>query len=106
MITVLQTLLSLVLSLGVSLAMAQSPGFLKLETISASRDLEAETQKAVMDKLTADPSLAESLKTIKVSMKDSVIVLSGSLSTAKDRSKIIEHVKSISAANRIIDNIE
>lgn len=102
MIAVLQTLLSF----SLSLALAQSPGFLKLETISSSRDLEAETQKAVMDKLSADPSLADSLKTIKVSMKDSVIVLSGSLSTAKDRSKILEHVKSVSAANRIIDNIE
>lgn len=80
-------------------------GFIKLETIYSNRDLDAETVGAIKGRMNADASMTDTLKTVTVSSKDNVIYLNGEVNSAIEMSKVVDHAKSISPANRIVNQI-
>ncbi len=83
-----------------------SSGFLKLETLSNNRDLDAEAVRAVNDRLSNDPSMKSLLKEITVSSRNNVIYVSGKVTSNGEKLRVLDHARSISAANRVVDQLE
>lgn len=81
-------------------------GFAKLETVYSTRDLDAEAINAINKRMTNDGSMKNILPNISVSSRDQVIYVSGRVLSNTDRLKVLDHARSISAANRVVDQLE
>lgn len=80
-------------------------GFLKIETIYSNRDLDAETVGAIKTRMNSDASMFEINKKVTVSSRDNVIYLTGEVDSNLEMYKAVDHAKSISPANRIVNQI-
>lgn len=80
-------------------------GFLKIETIYSNRDLDAETVGAIKGRMNADASMSEIIKKVNISSRDNVIYLNGEVDSSIEMAKVVDHAKSISPANRVVNQI-
>ncbi len=81
-------------------------GFLKLETIYSNRDLDAEVVNAITKRMNSDASMKTAAKDVAITSRESVIYVTGKVVTNNERLKILDHARSISAANRVVDQLE